>query len=329
MKKLPIPTIVTALFLVIVLVFYAITFQVRFNEVAVKVRLGKADAGSIISGADAPGLYPRWPWPVEQIVKYDRRLHVLDTPEGEIKTSDNMNVLVGCFAIWRIADPLTFHVRCQTERKAEDLLRQRVNEARAAIIGRHAMTEFVNLAEAQVQQAYDRIEDQILGEVAKPAAKDFGIELVRVGIRRISLPAENTKKVFEAMIQERNTLAAQFREEGKGRQKAIEADAESKRRAILAFADRRAQEIIAEGIQATTRILEEIRNPEDQAFFNWLRRLEAMQAALAQRTTIFLDARDAVFSGFDKPELPNQQSDRQLEPGDQLSLSAAGSNEDE
>jgi membrane protease subunit HflC len=126
MKRIPLPTVVTATVLVVILVVYSITYQVRFSESVVKVRFGKPR--KVIS---EPGLKLKWPYPIETVKHYDTRLRVLDTPETEIKTRDSQNVIVGCFAIWRITDPLLFYKRVPVERTAEDKLRDRINESRA------------------------------------------------------------------------------------------------------------------------------------------------------------------------------------------------------
>mgnify|MGYP000652969738 CR=1 FL=1 len=223
MRKVPIPTLLTALVVVAVLLVYMLTYQVRFSEVAVKVRLGKV-AGII----DQPGLGLRWPWPIESIQTYDTRLRVLDTQENEIQTRDGKNIVVGNYALWRIADPLTFYKVVRTVPEAERNLRARINQRRAAVIGNEHLSAFVNLNEQLVEENYARIEQALLegrqeggsggGASLKDAVlKDFGIELVKVDLRRISLPEETTQSVFEQMRAERQKEAARFREEGKSR----------------------------------------------------------------------------------------------------------------
>lgn len=297
MSRIPVPTLVTALFLVLVLTIYSVTFQVRFSEAAVKVRFGRASAESVIR---EPGLYWKLPPPIEFVRKYDTRLRVLETPETEIKTQDGQNIIVGCYAIWRIADPYLFSVRVPVEREAEEKLRTRINEVRATVVGRHKMADFVNLDRELVTASYEQIENEMLQQAAAGAARDYGIELTRVGVRRISLPEEATQTVLESMKQERERLATTYREEGRSLAATITASAEAAKNKILAFAERKAQEIEAAGVKASERIFEQIR-PEDSDFFIWLRYLEALEAALKQKTTIFIDANTDIFRYFSQP----------------------------
>lgn len=295
MKKIPLPSVITATILVLILLIYSITYQVRFSEAVVKVRFGNPRAV-----VDRPGLKLKWPRPIETVRHYDTRLRVLDTPETEIKTQDAQNVIVGCFAIWRITDPLLFYKRVPVEREAENKLRDRINESRATVIGRHPWSDFVNLDSELVKASYEQLESEMLQDAAPGILADYGVTLERVGIRRISLPEETTAKVQESMRQERNRMAARYREEGESLKAAIIARAESQSKQILAFAERKAKEIEAAGVKASQRIFEQI-GDEDTEFFIWLRWLEALEAALKTKTTIFLDSNGEIFKHFFEP----------------------------
>lgn len=297
MRRFPLPTVITALLLVAALLIFAVTFEVRFSEQAVVVRWGRADAGSVVKDA---GLHFRWPYPVESVQHYDTRLRVLDTAETEIKTADGQNLIIGCFALWRIADPLQFYVRIPREDDAEGVLRTRLDQVRQRVLGQHQMADFVNLDAELIERNYEKLHQELLDGAAGELRTDYGIELVRFGLRRISLPENATEKVQEAMRQEREQLAEKFRQEGKAIAAAIKSAAESARDQILHFADRRATEIENEGVRATERIYAQIR-PEDSEFFIWLRTLEALEAALKTRTTIFLDSSSELIKSFNAP----------------------------
>jgi modulator of FtsH protease HflC len=291
MNKVRVPTILTAAALVVLLVVYMITFQVRFSEQAVRVRFGK-----LVPGAVEPGLHLRWPF-LEQVAKYDVRLRSLDLAETELKTQDGQTLVVGCYALWRIKDPLQFHIRLGDEVEAQNRLRTRINQDRNAVIGRHNMTDFVNLDAEVVARGHDQMYREIRDAAAASLLADFGIELVEVGIRRISVPESTTTAILAAMSEERNAIAARYTEEGKALAQTITSSAESARRQIIAFVDNRAQEIESDGTKASQRILAQIKT-EDAEFFVWLRYLEALKASLRQRTTIILDSSSDLYQIF-------------------------------
>lgn len=311
MGKASIPTVIIAGLVVVIMLTFAGTYQVAFNEVAVKVRFGKADEDSIIR---EPGLKFRWPWPIESIETYDTRLRTLDTPETEIKTVDGKNVIMGAYAVWRIAEPLQFYTRVRTVPEAERQMRARISNVQAAIVGQSTLADFVNLDAQRLETSYDGLLKDMLdktemrdGEprevgVRNRLLRDFGIEIREIGIRRISLPKEVTQEVFKSMQQERRATAERYRGEGKSRAAAIKARAEADAEQILAFADSKAQEIKSAGYQAKTRILKQI-DETDREFFEWLRWLDALKASLKQRTTIFLDQNSPLFEPFVKPPI--------------------------
>ncbi|HQL54760.1 MAG TPA: protease modulator HflC [Phycisphaerae bacterium] len=310
MSKQSLFNLFIALLVVGILVFFACTYQVNFSEVAVKVRLGKADENSIIR---EPGLKFRWPL-IDSIETYDIRLRTLDTPETEIKTVDGKNLIVGSYAVWTIADPLKFYTRVRTVKEAENRMRPRLAQSQAAVIGQSTLADFVNLDQQQKEASYTRLLQQMLDGARAELLADYGIDVTQIGFQRISLPKEATQQVFESMRQERNKLAARYRQEGKSRAEGIKARAEASATQILAFADRRAKEIESAGIQASTRILAMIA-PEDREFFEWLRWLDALKQSLAQKTTFFLDERSPLFEPFVRPPVAATSQPTDGRPG--------------
>ena len=80
------------------------------------------------------------------------------------------------------------------------------------------------------------------------------------------------------------------------------------------------EEIESKGTRAATRTLAQI-SKEDEPFFIWLRRLDALKAVLQERTTIFFDSEIELFKDFVEPptelsaelpiELPREAPDRE------------------
>ncbi len=291
MSRMPFLTLLIAIVIILV---YGMTERVKFSERAVRVTLGRASEESVIS---KPGLYFRWPPPIEFIRTYDVRLHTTDTPESEIKTRDGKNLIVSCYLLWQIEDPYKFYVRVKDVGEAERQLRTRVGQIRSAAIGKRDMSFFVNLDEQTVSANYVALEEEMLTDAAASILNDYGIVVKKIGIRRISLPEQVTETVFKAMIANANKQATTYREVGKAKAEEIRARANSDRRQILAFADAKAEEIRSTGVQASTNILSQIPT-EDRDFFEFLRQLEALEIALAEQSTIFLDSNSILSDVF-------------------------------
>jgi membrane protease subunit HflC len=293
MSRISIPLLIAVV--VAILVVWSITYQVSYNQVAIRVRLGQVQ-----ETVTEPGLRFRWPPPIEFVQKYDARLRTMDAPEMEIKTADGKNVIIGTYAVWRIKEPLQFYQRARTEARAEEQMRTRIAQIQAAVVGQKTLPFFVNLDRAAVEANYDKLFAEMRDSIAPGLLADYGIALAEIGIRRISLPKEVTQEVFNSMIQERKAKAATYREEGKSQAEAIKARAEADARQILAFADRKASEIRSAGIQASTRILAKI-NESDREFFEWLGWLDTLKASFKQKSTIFIDEHSPLYGPFVQP----------------------------
>jgi modulator of FtsH protease HflC len=292
MKNIPLPTIIIGAILIVILLAQAFTYEVRYSEVALKLRFGQVTEGSVIT---EPGLKFKLLWPIETVEHFDARLRAIDTPEQEMKTRDQKNVIVGCYALWRIADPVTFYKASSgNERTAIDRIQSRLTQYSAAAIGNREMSFLVNLDEQQLERNWEQLEQSLMAQATPTLEEDFGVELVAFQLRRTSLPEETTETVFEQMRKEREIIATGYQREGEAQAAAIKNAADGQAQQIRAFAERRAQEIRSEGLQQSTRYLAEIEQ-QDPEFYQWLQWLDATKAALEQRAVIFLDSESPWF----------------------------------
>src|SRR5215218_7974838 len=86
-----------------ILGFAMFSYQVASNESVVLTRFG-----SPVRTLVEPGLYFKWPWPVDTVNRFDSRLAFYDTRISEALTQDKRNVILPVFLAWRISDPLKF-----------------------------------------------------------------------------------------------------------------------------------------------------------------------------------------------------------------------------
>ena len=83
--------------------FAMCSFQVASNESAVLTRFG-----SPVRTLTSAGLFVKYPWPIDSVTRFDRRLRFYDTRVSEALTHDKRNVILPVFIAWRIEDPLKF-----------------------------------------------------------------------------------------------------------------------------------------------------------------------------------------------------------------------------
>ncbi len=262
------------------------TFRVNFDEVALVTTFGRASEKSVVNtGGDQAGLHFKWPWPVQDVLRMDRRFFVLEDRLEQQETKDRQVVIAKAFAVWRIDDPLRFYRSFHTHSDAEAFLQERLRATKAEI-SRFTFDDLTNadpekLKLDHVQQALvDRMRADLSGHAC-------GIHVANVGISRILLPERITRSVFSRMKQTRQRFAQTARSEGKAIAQSIKAQTSSEKQRIMAFADRVAQSIRAQGDAAAAKYYAEYnKNPE---FALFLRKLEALEKSLENNTTFVLD----------------------------------------
>jgi modulator of FtsH protease HflC len=237
MKKNPY-TLITAGVLVVIFLLLLFTFQVRKTQVAVVTNFGKFEETKT-----EPGLYFRWPAPIQKVYKLENRMQSFEGKFSQLPTRDEKMLMVSLFVGWRIGDPQIFLQRFDqgNKEKAEESLENLVEGAKMTVIGKRDFLDLISPDASQL--GFDKIEKDILEKVRAQAEADYGIEVTVLGIKRIGLPTTVTSYVFTRMIQERNVLISQFRGEGQALAAEIRAEANRKRSEILAEANGQARRI--------------------------------------------------------------------------------------
>src|SRR5437016_3589580 len=101
MKKNPL-TLVIGLVLVIIFVLLLFTFQVRTTQVAVVTTFGRPTK-EILESATHPHF--KWPWPIEKVYYFDKRIQNFEDKFTEDYTADKSTLLTSVYIGWKITDP--------------------------------------------------------------------------------------------------------------------------------------------------------------------------------------------------------------------------------
>ncbi|MCK4601297.1 MAG: hypothetical protein KAU28_02445, partial [Phycisphaerae bacterium] len=241
--------VILALLVMLFLVTYTIAFQVdEFRDIVVITTFGRTDEKDVYRDKDGAGLHLKWIYPVQEVVRYDKRTHIFEDAHAQVQTKDKHNLLVTMFCAWRIEDPIKFLKTIGTEQKAQDSIRSILKDSKNAVIGNHVMGDFVNTAPDKM--LIPQIEQEIQESVDRQAFVQYGVRVVMVGVRSMDLPAEITKSVISSMKEERQKFAQDYKSSGEARAIAIRSLAETARDKIIAFAERKAKEIRTEGARA-------------------------------------------------------------------------------
>ncbi|WP_414664674.1 protease modulator HflC [Horticoccus sp. 23ND18S-11] len=277
-----------ALVVVTILGFAMFSFQVASNESAVLTRFG-----SPVRTIADPGLYFKWPWPVDTVHRFDTRLAFYDTRVSEALTQDKRNVILPVFLAWRVADPLKFLQALGTPAAVPTKLDSLAISARNSLLGRYDFQELVSTDPARLKLA--ELEQRLTEEIRPAALAAFGIAIEQVGLKRIALPEANTLYVFERMKAERGQYAAKFRAEGRREADELRAKTDAERTVLIAEAQKFAEETRGKGEAEAAKIYAEA-HAQDPKFYQFLRELETLRKVTRENTTLILDTDTAPFN---------------------------------
>jgi membrane protease subunit HflC len=218
---------------------------------------------------------------IQNVRFFDRRILTLDSVEPErFLTAEKKPVLVDSFVKWRIADVNQYYISVGgDEMLARTRLAQTVNSGLREEFGRRTVHDVVSGER-----------DKIMADVQKKAdadARQIGVEIVDVRLKRVDLPPEVSESVYRRMETERKRVANELRSQGSAEAEKIRADADKQREVIVAEAYRDAQKIKGEGDAKAASIYGKAfgENPEFYAFY---RSLEAYRQSFGNKSDLLV-----------------------------------------
>lgn len=218
------------------LIVALIAFQLRAGQVAVVTTFGRVDRA-----LTEPGLYAKWPWPVQAVRRFDGRLQVLTTELDVQPTADGVGLYLAWSAAWQIDEPAAFVAGAGDEAGAAAHLAEVVRTAAGHAIGRRKLSALLQSGDdglAAVEQAVARA---VTTELA-----DQGFAVRWLGLTRLALPELLTRAMLARMRREREAEAERTRAEGEAEAAAVVAEAEARAGRTEADADAKARRIQAE-----------------------------------------------------------------------------------
>ena len=275
-------TLAIGLIVVAIFVLLLFAFQVRTTEVAVVTTFGKPTRP-----ITEPGPYFKWPWPVQKVHKFDKRIHNFESKFEQVLTSDGYNLLITVYAGWKIDDPQLFFPRFSgSTTRAEESLEGLVRNAYSGVVGKHPFSEFISTDEKQLK--FVEIEQEMLRRIqADVRTNNYGLEARFLGIKKLGLPESVTELVFERMKSERALQEGKIRDEGTRESEEIRSRANLQSATTLADADAEATRIRGLGQSEAAKSLKTFE--QDPAFATFLQSLDGLEQFLKEKTYLLLD----------------------------------------
>ncbi len=255
-------------------------YVVEENEYACVVRFEK-----IIRTTEQAGLHFKVPF-LESVKYFPKAIMFYDIPPSEVLTSDKQNMTVDSYILWRIQDPLLFYQTLGGAAAAEQRLDALTYNALKNVMGTLAQQDIINYDDGSER---NDIYEGIAASVSD-LARNYGIQVVDVKIKRFDLPEANEQAVYARMISERNQIAEMYTADGEYEASVIRNDVDKQVNILISNAQAEAAKLEAEGEQEYMRLLAEAYNdPDKKDFYTFTQALEALEASLTgQEKTVIL-----------------------------------------
>ena len=267
---------ITIIIIVLILIVANLSlFIVDETRQAIVLQFGKP-----IKAIQQPGLNWKLPF-IQNVVYFEDRLLVYDAAPTEIITKDKKTLIVDNYARWKIIDPLRFLQTVRDLNGAQARLDDIIYSELRVDLGLFDMTEIVSEIREAIMERVTKISNE--------KSATYGIEIVDVRIKRVDLPPENEKFIFDRMKAERERIAKQYRAEGQEESAKIIAETEKEKTIILAEAYKTAETTRGEGDAEAVKIYAQSFN-KDPEFYKFLRTLDAYKITFKDKTTALLSA---------------------------------------
>ncbi len=248
--------------LVVLVLIWNMLFTVHETQRAILLRFGAVQHADL-----QPGLH--WKLPIaDEVKKFNGKVLTVDAPPERYFTSEQKPLMVDSFAKWRIGDVERYYTSTSgDESRARDLLKERVSEGLRNQISRRDMHEVIS-------GERDQLMLELTTSLNEVMAREMGVRVIDVRVKRIDLPAEVEDAVYQRMNSAREIEAKQYRASGDEKAIGIRADADRQVTVIKAEAYREAEEIRGTGDAESAQIYATAFN-KDPEFYAFYRRVTA------------------------------------------------------
>jgi len=283
MKKI-VAIIVAAVAIGVFILLGGAFYVVNVDQQAVITYLGKP-----VKNVTEPGLNVKIPF-LQKASFFSKKILDYDADQRIVITEDKKNLVVDNYCKWRIVEPLKFFQSVRTQNGAIARLDDIIYSEIRVELGNHTLTEVIADNRAEIMENVTK--------ASREKAKEYGIELVDIRIKRADLPPENEKAVFSRMVSERERIANRYRSEGREEAQKIRSKADKEKRVIIAKAYREVQSIKGGADAETIKIYADAYSA-DEEFYRFTKTLDVYDS-LGENNKYFLTTNSEVLQMLEK-----------------------------
>jgi membrane protease subunit HflC len=257
------------------------------------------------------GLHFKSPF-IQDVHILEKRLLPWDGAPESMQTKDKKRIDIDVWARWRIIEPMTFFEKVTTEQRGQMILDDLVDSAVRDVVAQHNLIDVVRNSNNpleyeiedtdrstvdRVKHGRDVVEEKI---AAKVDLKEYGMELVRVRIKRVNYVESVRQTVYERMISERLRIARLYDSEAKEEENRILGETKKELDQIEGEMQKKSVEIRGKADAEVIRLTAEAYG-QSLEFYEFLRRLEVLKTTLGRDTRLILSTKSDLFQLLKEP----------------------------
>jgi len=284
------------------ILFSQASFIVNEKQQVVVTQFGKPVGEAITE----PGFYFKTPF-LQTANVFEKRYMEWDGARNQVPTKDKKFIYVDTYARWQITDPLQFFKRLKNERGAQSRLDDILDGETRNFIANNNIEEAVRTSNrtpittdtvlngivrdslVKIYVGRQKIQEEIL-KAANEQAKELGIVILDLRLKRLNYIEEDRRKVYDRMISERNRIADKFRSEGQGAASKINGEKVRDLKVIQSEAFKTAEEIKGKADAKAAAIYAESYDKSSQSrdLYGFLKSMETFEKTFDDETSIIL-----------------------------------------
>lgn len=268
--------------------------------------------GRPVNAVQDAGLHFKAPF-IQEAYYLEKRLLPWDGAPESMQTKDKKRIDIDVWARWQIVEPMTFFVKVRSAPRGQKILDDLVDSAVRDVVARHNLIDVVRKSNEELVYETEELErteaDRVQGAGRDDVEREilqgvdlaeYGIELVKVRIKRVNYVASVRESVYERMISERLRIAKLYDSEAIEEQNKILGQMQKELDQIQGEMEQKSAEIRgdadAQVIQLTAEAYE--KSPE---FYEFLRQLEVFKTTMGRDTRLILSTDSQLFRMLKDP----------------------------
>jgi membrane protease subunit HflC len=282
-------TFLLPIIVIVIATLLSAVFIVDEREKALVLQFGR-----VVDVKEEPGLAFKIPL-IQDIVRYDDRILSRDIDPLEVTPLDDRRLVVDAFARYRIFDLKQFRQAvgvggiAAAESRLDSILRSQTRE----ILGSVSSNDILSTDRATLML---KIRNGAISE-----ARNLGLEVIDVRLKRTDLPTENLDATFARMRAEREREAADEVARGNEAAQRVRALADRTQVELVSDAKRQAEITRGEADAKRNAIFAQAYGA-DTEFFEFYRSLAAYRGALLESNSTMVMSPDSEFFNYLKSD---------------------------